>query len=69
MEYAQQGDLFQKITDGLNNIQIKHILIQMSIALQYLHSNNIIHRDIKPENILIENDRAFIGGLETCREV
>jgi aurora kinase, other len=56
MEYALLGDLFDKIHNGLTNEQIKSILLQLSEALQYIHSKNIIHRDIKPENILIGND-------------
>ena len=29
------------------------IVYEVSDALNYCHTNNIIHRDIKPENILV----------------
>lgn len=56
MEYSSRGDLFLYINNGLKNSQIKKILLQMCVAVQYLHSKDIIHRDIKPENILIGDD-------------
>jgi len=40
----------------LNNFQIETIMYQGFLALDYLHSCQILHRDIKPANILINED-------------
>ncbi len=62
-EYAQ-GELFEILEEDkkMGEEQIRKIAIQLSQALNYLHSNRIIHRDMKPQNILIGSD----GFIKLC---
>ena len=57
MEYVDGGDLSNKIkTRGnrhFSESDILRIFIQITLALQYIHSKNIVHRDIKPQNIFL----------------
>lgn len=46
----------------LDHNQIKKLLYEVLIALNYLHSVKIVHRDIKPGNILINKE----GDLKLC---
>jgi len=67
-----------------DHYQIKRIMYEIMLLLNYLHSSEIIHRDIKPANILFRLDDAekfrfklkicdfglsrSVKGLKTCRD-
>lgn len=57
LEYAQNGDLFGYIQKNkLTEKQRMIFFYQTCLAIQYIHSKNIMHRDLKPENILLDAD-------------
>ncbi|KAG9402243.1 hypothetical protein AC1031_006866 [Aphanomyces cochlioides] len=41
---------------------VQHCLLDLALALEYMHANHICHRDIKPENILVSNDGFYKLG-------
>jgi len=61
-EYADSGDLHQKIESQkkknqlFSESEIINWLIQICLALKYIHKLKIIHRDIKPSNIFLTKD-------------
>ena len=74
MEFADKGDLFQKITEFkkigclFEEIDIWRIFIQMTRGLKALHDKKILHRDLKSANIFLESDgSAKIGDLNVSK--
>ena len=56
MELIDNGDLSQHL-DSLQFIEeplARFITAELILAMQYVHSKNILFRDLKPENILID---------------
>ena len=61
-DHFPQGDLrYQLIHNKIyTERQVKFIISNILLSLEYIHINNIIHRDIKPENILID-EKGYIA--------
>ena len=73
MEYAEGGDLFDKIEADLGvSEDIAHFYFTQLVAgVSYMHSKGVGHRDIKPENILLSesgNLKIADFGLATLFE-
>lgn len=56
MEYADGGDLGQKISSATTNFSendILHWFVQICLALKHTHDRKTLHRDLKTQNIFL----------------
>jgi serine/threonine protein kinase len=58
MDLLTGGDLRYHICKykRFSEEQTKFFVACILLALDYLHSNNILHRDIKPENLVLDEN-------------
>lgn len=58
MEYCDKGDMkkFLDYQQGfkLTQLRVKKFFVETLLAVDYLHTNDIIHRDVKPSNIFLK---------------
>lgn len=57
MDFLSGGDLRYHLCKRLrfSEKEIKFIVANILLALQYIHKNHIIHRDLKPENLVFDS--------------
>lgn len=58
MQFLRGGELFQHLKNArrFSEERTKFYTAEILLALEYLHSQDIIYRDLKPENILLDDD-------------
>lgn len=79
MEYVPGGELHQvlKRTGPLPEPTVRQIIIQLLLAVEYIHQRGIVHRDLKPANMLLKDEQewqikladfgfAVLVGTENC---
>lgn len=72
MDYIEGGELFSLLrkSQRFPNPVAKFYAAEVVLALEYLHSHDIIYRDLKPENILLDrNGHIKITDFGFAKEV
>lgn len=66
MEFADEGNLAQIINESTDYFPERYVLNvfeQMTSAIAYMHSENILHRDLKTANVFLKRGVVKIGDF------
>jgi len=69
-KYCSDGslqDYLIKKKTIISEKQLNSIILQISYALDYLHSNSIIHRDLAARNVLLDSGRIYLSDFGFSR--
>ena len=71
MPFATNGSVQDMLDEKKMTMQMKQICFhQISVGLQFLHSQNIVHRDIKNENFLsFEDDYYMLSDFSVSQQL
>ena len=67
MEFMQHGDLFFHLQEKgkFKRERAKFYIIEILIAIEFLHKNNMVYSDLKPEIIIMDKD-GYIKIFDFC---
>ena len=56
LDFASGGDFFSHLRAArrFTPATVKHYVGCIVLALDYMHSRDVVHRDVKPENLLLD---------------
>ena len=70
MEFAQGGDMYERIQRQRGRLlpeqMVLNWLVQILLALKYLHDNKLLHRDLKPQNLFLTAKQVGWLNQGTC---
>ena len=57
-DFMQGGDMYFHLHEKgkFDKERSQFYIVEVLLALEFLHKNNMIYRDLKPENILMDKD-------------
>lgn len=55
MQYLPGGDFVARVQRGLDETELKRVLVGVARALAYAHERGYVHRDVAPGNILFDS--------------
>jgi serine/threonine protein kinase len=59
MEYVKGSNLERVVSAPLDEREAKAAAVEILLALDYIHSRNVIHRDVKPKNVLARGNNIY----------
>jgi RAC serine/threonine-protein kinase len=71
MEYVSGGELFYHMTKskGFGEERSRFYGAEITVAIGFLHENNIVYRDLKLENLLLDSDgHVKLTDFGLCKE-
>ena len=72
MDYCDGGDIYNKVREMSGNLIPEDIIIdyiiEIGLALSYVHDKKFLHRDMKTQNIFIKNGHIMLGDFGIAKE-